>query len=65
MKDTIIDMVKDPEGMNELSVNMPSIESWEVDAQQTVNTWLLPANSKIQIKIVDLTFDFKGYFNLD
>jgi hypothetical protein len=39
-------------------VDFPAIESWEIDATQTVNSWLLPSTSPVELKIEGFDIDF-------
>ena len=45
--------------------DFPAIKEWEIDAYQTVNTWLFPTESDIQLIFKDFDVDFQADLVLD
>ena len=48
-----------------MKVDFPAIKDWEIDATQTVNTWILPSTSQVQLMIKDFDIDFQCDFFVD
>ena len=48
-----------------IKVDFPAIKSWEIDANQEVNSWILPSNSKVELIFEDFDIDFTTDLILD
>ena len=45
-------------GKHNLKVDFPAIKKWDIKATQTINSWLYPSNSKVQLELKDFDLDF-------
>ena len=63
--DTDIEIVDQGENGHAIQVQFPAIKHWEISAEQHVNTWILPADSHVQLTFKDFTFDFNSGLKLD
>jgi len=48
-----------------MEFKFPALKSWEIDADQKVNTWIMPSESHVELIFKDFEFDFKSNFVLD
>ena len=45
--------------------DFPAVKKWEIDAMQTVNSWVLPSNSRVELIFEDFDIDFQADLVLD
>jgi len=48
-----------------LKFDFPAVKHWEIDANQEINSWILPSNSKVELIFKDFDVDFQTDFVLD
>jgi hypothetical protein len=48
-----------------IAVDFPAIKKWEIDADQEVNSWILPSKSKVELIFEDFDIDFSTDLVLD
>jgi len=48
-----------------IKFDAPAVKYWEMNADQAVDTWFIPASSPIRLIIRDLDFDFNANLRLD
>ena len=42
-----------------LKVKCPAVKEWKISAHQSVNTWILPGKSKVELEFKDFSFDYQ------
>jgi hypothetical protein len=57
--DVVIKAVRWFDDQMYLNIDLPILEHWEINAKQEVNTWLIPANSDIQLVFKNFDIDVK------
>ena len=48
-----------------IKFDFPAVKKWEIDANQTINSWILPSNSKVELIFQDFDIDFQCDLKLD
>lgn len=48
-----------------VSVKVPALKHWEIDAVQNINFWFIPDISTVQLIFKDFKFDFDTDLKLD
>jgi len=48
-----------------IKFDFPAVKKWEIDAMQTVNSWVLPSNSRVELIFEDFDIDFQADLVLD
>lgn len=48
-----------------IELKFPALKSWEIEANQKVNTWIMPSESHVELIFKDFSFNFKSNFKLD
>lgn len=64
IKDIQVKFVR-PHDRQIIDFKFPALKSWKINANQKVNTWIMPSESKVELVFEDFKFDFKSNFRLD